>query len=79
MMELAEIEWGGMDWLGLTQDREKWRGLVNGAMNLQFLLNDGRLLSGYITGGLLSSIQLHRVSYIMVSLNIHTFSMQVSW
>jgi hypothetical protein len=34
-MALVEIGWGGVDWIGLTQDREKWRALVNTVMNLQ--------------------------------------------
>jgi hypothetical protein len=33
-MDLGEIGWGGVDWIGLTQDRDKWRALVNAAMNL---------------------------------------------
>jgi hypothetical protein len=33
-MDLREIGWGGMDWIGLAQDRGKWRALVNTAMNL---------------------------------------------
>jgi hypothetical protein len=28
-MDLLEIGWGGVDWIGLTQDRDKWRALVN--------------------------------------------------
>jgi hypothetical protein len=31
-MGLGEIEWGGMDWIGLAQDRDKRRALV---MNLR--------------------------------------------
>jgi hypothetical protein len=27
-MDLLEIGWGGMDWIGLAQDRNKWRALV---------------------------------------------------
>jgi hypothetical protein len=27
-MDLLEIGWGGVDWIGLAQDRDKWRGLV---------------------------------------------------
>jgi hypothetical protein len=23
--DLAEIGWGGVDWIGLAQDRDKWR------------------------------------------------------
>jgi hypothetical protein len=30
-MDLGEIEWGGMDWIGLAQDRDKWRALVKGS------------------------------------------------
>jgi hypothetical protein len=34
-MNLAEIGWGGADWIGLAQDRDMWRSHVNSAMNLQ--------------------------------------------
>jgi hypothetical protein len=34
-MDLREIEWDGMDWIELAQDREKWRALVNTVMNLR--------------------------------------------
>jgi hypothetical protein len=34
-IELREIEWGGMNWIDLAQDREQWRALVNTVMNLQ--------------------------------------------
>jgi hypothetical protein len=33
-MDLREIEWGGMDWIELAQDRDQWRALVHTAMNL---------------------------------------------
>jgi hypothetical protein len=32
-MHLLEIGWGGVDWIGLAQDRDKWRALVNSVMN----------------------------------------------
>jgi hypothetical protein len=28
-MDLGEIGWGGMDWIGLAQDGDQWRALVN--------------------------------------------------
>jgi hypothetical protein len=28
------IGWGGVDWIGQAQDTDKWRALVNAAMNL---------------------------------------------
>jgi hypothetical protein len=34
-MEIRKIGWGGMDWIALAQDRDKWRALVNTAMNLR--------------------------------------------
>jgi hypothetical protein len=30
----SEIWWGGMDWIDLAQDRDKWRALANTVMNL---------------------------------------------
>jgi hypothetical protein len=34
-MVLLEIGWGGIDWIGLAQDRYRWRALVNSVMNLR--------------------------------------------
>jgi hypothetical protein len=34
-MDLLEIGWGGVDWIGLAQDRDKWRALVNVVINLR--------------------------------------------
>jgi hypothetical protein len=33
-MDLLEISCGDVDWIGLAQDRDKWRALVNAVMNL---------------------------------------------
>jgi hypothetical protein len=33
-MDLREIEWGGMDWIDLAQDRDQWRALANTVMIL---------------------------------------------
>jgi hypothetical protein len=31
-IDLLEIGWGGVNWIGLVQDRDKWRALVNAVM-----------------------------------------------
>jgi hypothetical protein len=28
-MDLRKLEWGGVDWIDLVQDRDWWRALVN--------------------------------------------------
>jgi len=32
-MDLQAVGWGGMDWVAVAQDRDKWRVLVNAVMD----------------------------------------------
>jgi hypothetical protein len=34
-MSLQEVGFGGIDWIGLSLDKERWRALVNAAINLR--------------------------------------------
>jgi hypothetical protein len=54
-MDFLEIGLSVVDWIGLAQDRHRWRALVNAVMNLWVPYNAGRLPSGCTTCG----TQLH--------------------
>jgi hypothetical protein len=34
-MDLIEVGWGDVDWIGLAQDRDRWRALVKSVLNLR--------------------------------------------
>jgi hypothetical protein len=36
-MDLREIGWGGVEWIQLARDRDRWRDFVNTVMNFRVL------------------------------------------
>jgi hypothetical protein len=61
-IDLVEVGWGDVDWIGVAQDRDRWRALVNSVLNLRVPQIAGKLSSVQTTSDLSSSAQLHGAS-----------------
>jgi hypothetical protein len=55
-MDLGEVGCVGVNWIGLSQDRDRWRDVMNA----------GKLSRGCTTYGRSSKAQLNRVSYLVM-------------
>jgi hypothetical protein len=61
-MDLVEMGWGDVYWIGLAQDRDKWRALANSVLDLRVPQNAGKLWRIQTTRDFSSIAQLHVVS-----------------
>jgi hypothetical protein len=34
-IDLVDVGWGGVNWIGLARDRNRWRAVVNSVLNLR--------------------------------------------
>jgi hypothetical protein len=50
-----------VNWIGLAQDRDKWRVVMSAVMNVRVPKYAGKLPNCYTTSGLSIGAQLHRV------------------
>jgi hypothetical protein len=71
-MDLEEMGWGGMTWIGLTQARDRWRALVIAVMNLWVPQNAGNGVSVVSVGilGIELSYLAPKTQRIAVNLRI---------
>ena len=61
-MYLQEVAFGYMDWIGLAQDRDRWRTLVSAVMNLRVQWNGWNSLTSCKKLGFSKENLYHRVS-----------------
>jgi len=60
--DLREIRWEGVDWMNLSQDRDKWWDLMNTVMNLWVPWKAVNFLTRWVAVNFCSKTLLHGVS-----------------
>ena len=65
--DLQDMGCEGTQWIELAQDRDRWRTLVNTAMNLRVPLNAGNFLTSFKPVTFSRRPLLHRVSQKVIS------------
>jgi hypothetical protein len=81
-MDLGEIGSWGVGWIGLIQDKDKWRALVDVAMNLKFhkILGGSRVVPQPVASRIVfgSIVSFNLVSYGLSS-SKNIIKMALAW